>query len=420
MLHLFCTQRFFPLLITQFLGAFNDNLFKNALIILLVFGSLLQSDMDTKILATVASGLFILPYVLFSATAGQLADKIEKSLLVRCIKWCEVVLMLLATLGFLIGSVWLLLLVLFLMGTQSTFFSPLKYSLIPDHLREDEILGGNALIEMGTFLAILTGTIAGGLLVSSDIGIVVVYVTLVVLAFCGVVASYNIPTSGPFSPTLRFNFNLFSETISLLRYAFSQRVVALAVLAISWFWFVGATFLSQFPAFTRETLGGNEQVITLLLTVFSVGVGIGSLLSHRLLRGIVSPKYAPVSALLMSVFMFDMYWVSHAIVPIGLVNAATFITDVANLRVLFDLFMIALCGGVYIVPLNAVLQTYTHKEERARMIAANNLVNALFMVLSAVGITVLLLFHVSIAVIFFVVGILNLVITVWLFTVSWE
>lgn len=412
--HLFGTRRFAPLLATQFLGAFNDNLLKNALIVLIVFGATMDTGIDTKILVTVAAGMFILPYVLFSATAGQLADKIEKSKLARRIKWFELFLMLLAAIGFIISNVWLLLAVLFGMGVQSAFFSPIKYSLVPDHLREEEVLGGNALIEAFTFLAILTGTIAGSLLINRESGITLVYGTLIILAILGLIASYRIPKSGPFVPDLRLNLNIFSETKQLVSHAFKTRVIALSILGISWFWLFGTTFFSQFPAFTKDILGGNEEVVTLLLTAFSIGIAAGSLLSHRLLKGEVTPKYVPLGILGMTLFAFDLYFTSHGLARIESVGALAFVSELTNIRILFDLMLIAICGGIYIVPLNAVLQTRTASEERARMIAANNVVNALFMIIASAGITLMLMVDMTIPEVFLTVAILNVFVALYI------
>lgn len=406
--HLFGVRRFAPLLATQFSGAFNDNLFKNALIMLLVFGTDWQTGIDTKILVTVAAGMFILPYVLFSATAGQLADKYEKSTLARRIKYIELSLMILATLGFMLEQPWILLAVLFGMGLQSTFFSPIKYSLVPDHVKPHEVLGGNALIEAFTFLAILTGTIAGGLLIKAEHGVMLVYLSLLALASIGLFASHFIPPSGPFVPEMKIRWNIFTETKSLLNEALKNPDIRLPVIGSSWFWFVGVSFFSQFPAFTKYVLAGDEAVTTLLLTAFSIGIAAGSMLANTLAKGKITPKYVPLAMLLLSVFTADLFMNSYQLERTEIVGVNPFMADSRNWRILMDLVLIALCGGVFIVPLNSMIQVFTPSNERARMIAANNALNALFMVASSLLITLLLKLEMTIPEIFLLVAVMNL------------
>ena len=403
-------SRLSSLLVVQFLGAFNDNLFKNALVILMVFSGTLQTGIDNKILVTVAAGMFILPYVLFSATAGQLADKYEKAFLVRIIKWVELVLMSLVALGFYIENAWLLMAVLFAMGAQSAFFSPLKYSLVPDYLPKDEVLAGNAIIEGSTFISILMGTIAGGILAGMPeyMGIPICSAALVLLAGVGVFASYRLQPAGPYEPALHVRANMVAATWHLMRDAFRHPVVAHSIMCISWFWLIGAAFLSQFPAIGKDVLGGNESVVTTLLTGFSIGIAIGSFLAHKLLRGVVSLKYAPIALLVMTAAIGDLYFVCDGLIPREGMNAAMFLQDWRMLRIAFDLLMVAVCGGIYVVPLNTMLQTHSAPDIRARMIGANNVMNSIFMVLASVVITVLLLANFSIPAILLLIALGNL------------
>lgn len=382
--HLLRTRRFLPLFLTQALGALNDNLFRNALALLVVYRIAEATEIDGQLLVTVAAGLFILPFFLFSATAGQFADKFEKSRLIRAVKAAEVAVMGLAAAGFVSGDVYLLIGVLFLMGTQSAFFGPVKYSILPDHLSEDELIGGNALIEAGTFLAILAGTIAGGLLILQDNGAAIVAGGVVIVSALGLGCSFAIPKAPAPAPDLRINPNLFQETRKLLKHARARRGTFLAILGISWFWMVGATFLSQFPAFARDVLSGDETVVTLFLTVFSIGIGIGSLACNRILGGEISAKYVPLAAIGMTLFIADLYFATDGLPPEGLpMSAGTFLSIAANWRILADLTAISVCGGLFIVPLYAILQSRPEAAVRSRTIAANNVMNALFMVLGA-------------------------------------
>lgn len=410
---LFTSRRFMPLCITQFLGAFNDNAFKNALIILILYQPDIVTSIDHTILVTVAAGLFILPYVLFSSIAGQLADSLEKSQLVTYIKWAELGIMSLAVIGFITANVWMLLAVLFAMGAQSTFFSPLKYSLLPDHLNKNALVPANAMFEATTFIAILTGTIAGGLLINIEYGVAIVSVMLLTLALIGIAASYFIPASGPFEPEMQRSYHIMRDTFQMVKQSAAHPHVLTLIIGISWFWFVGATYLSQFPAYTREVLNGSEAVVTTLLAMFTIGIAIGAYVSHYMLKGQASLKYVPFALIGMTIFTWDMCYVSlyliHHPEPITL---ATFLTQWHTVRILFDLCVIAACGGVYIVPLNALLQIHAPRTQRARVMAANNVMNALGMVSSSIVIIALLSYPVSIPHIFFVVGVMNIVVLI--------
>ncbi|HEV7371771.1 acyl-[ACP]--phospholipid O-acyltransferase [Arenibaculum sp.] len=403
---LLAKRRFGFLFATQFLGAFNDNLFKSALTILIAF-RLVEGEAGA-LLVTLAAGLFVLPFFLFSAHAGLLADKCQRSVMTRWIKGVEVGVMAFGAWAILAGSVPAMLALVFLMGAQSTYFGPIKYGLLPDHLGEDELLGGNALIEAGTFLSILLGTIAGGLVLVVPGGESWAAIGVVAVAVVGFALSFGIPDAPVRSPGLRVGFNLWAQTRDVVRHARSSRNAFLAILGISWFWFTGATFLSQFPAFVRDVLGGDETVVTLLLVCFSVGVGLGSLGCNRLLGGKVSARYVPAAAIAITAFTVDLYLASSGRVPAaGAVSAQAFLADPANWRVMADLLAIAVSGGMFVVPLYAILQTTSEPEHRSRDIAANNVVNSAFTVASALLCLALLAVGLSVPEIFLAQGIAN-------------
>jgi len=405
------TRRFLPLFLTQTLGAFNDNLFKNALVVLITFVLAEQSGMDASLLVTAAAGIFILPFLLFSALAGQIADKYDKSRIIRIVKLVEILLMCGAALGFYLQSVPALMLLLFLMGAQSAFFGPLKYGILPDHLHRDELIGGNGLIQAATFLAILLGTLAGGLLILAGKGTFIISILIIGVAVVGWFCSRYIPATRPASALLDINPNVVGETWKIIRYTAQRKEIFAPILAISWFWLVGATFLAQVPTFGKVALGGDESLVTLLLLVFSVGIGIGSMLCNRMLKGEVHASYVPYGALALSVFSVDLYFATHqAVAPGGgeLIGATLFMEHLPNWRILMDFMLIAVSGGIYIVPLNAMVQARSEPSHRARNISAVNILNALFMVASAIASALLLSQGFSVSQIFLCLAILNL------------
>lgn len=407
-IQLLSAKRFLPLFVTQALGALNDNLFKNALAILIIFRIAEAAGLNGQIMVTAASGIFILPFFLFSAMAGQIADKFEKSRLIQCIKAAEVAIMGLAAVGFLYGNVYFLISVLFLMGMQSAFFGPVKYSILPDHLAEEELIAGNALIEAGTFLAILLGTIAGGLLILQDTGTEIVSGGVILLSVLGLASSFSIPKAPAPVPTLKINPNFVAETWTIVKSAAKQRDIFLSILGISWFWLIGFTFLAQFPAFAKDVLSADETVVTLFLTLFSIGIAIGSLLCSKVLRGNVSAKYVPLAAIGMTVFIVDLYFASQGHPPSSTLNsAAAFIAAPAHWRIVFDLLAISICSGLFIVPLYAILQSRSDEAFRSRMIAANNIINALFMVSGALAATAMLAANFSVPDVFLALAVMN-------------
>ncbi len=411
----FWTGRFLPLFITQFFGAMNDNLLKNALVMLVTYRIALASGGNAQILVTLAAGLFILPFFLFSATAGQLADKYDRAALTRIIKIAEICIMAVASVGFVLRSEGLLLAALFGMGVHSTFFGPIKYALLPQHLADDELLAGNAYIEAGTFLAILLGTILGGLLVLQAHGILLICAGLLAVAVAGYVASRRIPAAAGSEPGLRISPNFWAETGRILAYARGDKQIFLCILGISWFWLVGGTLVAEFAPFVRDVLHAGPAVVTLLLTVFSVGIGGGSFLCNRLARGHIQSTYVPLAALAITVFGVDLYFASrHFGGPGGMLTVAQFLPRPRAWRVLADLFLMAVAGGVYIVPLYAIMQHRSAPQHRARVIAANNVVNAIFMVAAAILTIVLLSLHFTIPDVFLLVALANLLVAVYI------
>jgi 1-acyl-sn-glycerol-3-phosphate acyltransferase len=408
-------RRFLPFFLTQFLGAFNDNVYKNALIILVAFHATTLSSLDATTLANLAQALFILPFFLFSATAGQLADKLEKSFVMRLVKLAEIAIMVLGAMGLYWRNLALLMTALFLMGLHSTVFGPVKYSYLPQHLRQEEIVGGNGLVEMGTFLAILLGTLLGGFLIAGGSALPVA-ASVLTLAALGYLASRGIPRSPAAAPELVVDWNFFSETWRILQLTRRDRTVFLSVLGISWFWFLGAIYLSQFPVYTKDILSGKEEVVTVLLALFSVGVGVGSLLCERLSGRRIEIGLVPFGSIGLTLFGIDFYFAGAALVPHAPIGAWEFLRDPAHWRILADLMLLGAFGGFYIVPLYALVQTRSEASHRSRIIAGNNILNALFVVASAIVAIGLLHLGFTIPQLFLAVAFFNAVVAIYIYT----
>ena len=409
-------RRFAPFFVTQFLGALNDNVYKNALIIMLAFHAAAFTTMSSGTLVNLCYGLFILPFFLFSATAGQLADKYEKSRIIRYVKMLEIGIMAVAAAGFMYHNLSLLIFALFLMGLHSTIFGPVKYSILPQHLAAEELVGGNGLVEMGTFLAILLGTVLGGVLIAQERSAGLVSIAVIAIACAGYVASRGVPAAPPAAPDLKVNWNPFTETWANLQFTRGNRAVFLSVLGISWFWFYGATLLAQFPNYCKDVLGGNEHVATVLLTTFSIGVGTGSLLCERLSGRKVEIGLVPFGSIGLTLFALDLYLASPAGMATHTIGAVEFLSQPANWRILFDLVMIGVFGGFYIVPLYALIQTRAERSHQSRVIAGNNILNAMFMVGSAGMAVALLNAGITIPEIFLITALLNAVVAVYIYT----
>jgi len=410
------TGRFAPFFITQFLGAFNDNLFKNALIVLLTFQAASWTSLKAEVLANLAAGIFILPFFLFSATAGQLADKYDKATLARLVKILEIGIMAVAATGFWLHSLWLLLTALFLLGCHSTLFGPVKYAILPQHLHEDELVGGNALIEAGTFVAILIGTLTGGLLAGAVTHPVWIAVGGLVVAVAGYLTSRGIPTAPPPAPELRVNPNPITETWHNIVFARENRSVFLSILGISWFWLYGALFLAQFPAYAKNVLGAGEATVTLLLATFTVGIGVGSLLCERLSGKRVEIGLVPFGSIGLTLFGLDLAFAS----PSGLIAGAplglwSLLGQIGTWRILADLALIGMFGGFFIVPLYALVQVRSEAKHRARIIAANNILNALFMVVGALAAAAMLSAGLTIPQLFGLGALCNAVVALYIY-----
>ncbi|HEX8986621.1 MAG TPA: MFS transporter [Rhodocyclaceae bacterium] len=410
------TRRFAPFFGTQFLGAFNDNLFKNALVVLLTFHAASWTTLKPEVLANLAAGIFILPFFLFSASAGQLADKYDKALLARLVKVLEILIMVVAAIGFRFHSLEVLLFALFLFGLHSTLFGPVKYAILPQHLREEELVGGNALVEAGTFVAILLGTVAGGLLAGAADATTWVAAGGFVVAVAGYLTSRGIPVAPAPEPGLRINPNPLTETWRNVRFAQENRTVFLSIMGISWFWLYGALFLAQFPAYAKNVLGGAEAVVTVLLAVFSVGIGIGSLLCERLSARHVEIGLVPLGSIGLTLFGIDLAFASPSSLPAAApLSFVDFLAQPWAWHVLIDLVMLGAFGGFFIVPLYALVQLRSAPEHRARIIAANNIFNALFMVVGALAAAALLDSGLSIPALFGVAALCNAAVALFIY-----
>jgi 1-acyl-sn-glycerol-3-phosphate acyltransferase len=409
-------RRFAPFFWTQFLGAANDNIYKNALVIFVAFQAATLTALSSNDLVNVAAAVFIAPFVLFSATAGQLADKYEKSQLIRFVKLLEIAIMVVGAIGFYRRDLILLFLALGLMGVHSTLFGPVKYAILPQNLRSDELIGGNGLVEMGTFVAILLGEVIGGIVIAiKPDGPIYAGATAIAVALAGYAVSRRIPVSPAVAAELRINWNPFTETARNLRLAHGNRVVWLSMLGISWFWFYGATYLTQFANFTKDVLGGDEHVATLLLAIFSIGIGVGSLLCERLSGRKVEVGLVPFGSIGLSLFAIDLYFASRGLAARGSVGALEFLARPEHWRVIADLVLLGMFGGFYIVPLYALIQERSDPAYRSRFIAANNILNALFMVASA-GIALgLLKAGLTIPQLFLVTGLMNAVVALYIY-----
>lgn len=418
-------RRFAPFFWAQFLGAFNDNVFKTALLTILTYETLAWTTLDPNLLNNLIPGLFILPFLLFSATAGQLADKFDKARLARLVKLLEIGIMGVAAIGWMTHNLWLLVAAVAGMGMHSALFGPVKYSYLPQHLHTHELVGGNGVVEMGTFVGILLGEVVGAVLIlSKPIGIELVAVGTILIAIAGWVSSRRIPSSPPPVPRLRINPNPIAESIRNIRFSSRNRVVFAAMLGNSWFWFYGAILLAQFPMFSKNELGGDHSVFVLLLTVFSLGIGAGSLLCERLSGHKVEIGLVPLGAIGLTLFGIDLCLSgsSYATASAGrsAVDAFGFLAQPGGGRVLVDCLLIGVFGGLYIVPLFALIQTRSDHAHLSRTIAGMNILNALFMVVAALAGTLLLKSGLTIPQLFLVTAMTNAVVTACIFIVMPE
>jgi 1-acyl-sn-glycerol-3-phosphate acyltransferase len=408
-------RRFLPYFATQFFGAFNDNIFKNTLLLFVAFASREQLAISSDLFINLAAGLFILPFFLFSASAGIMADKYEKSGLIRNIKLLEIAIMCCGAIGFITQSYLILLFLLFLMGTQSALFGPVKYALLPQQLKSEELVNGNALVEMGTFIAILLGTLVAGLIASTEQAKIIAAVAVVLFALLGYFASRHIPPAPASAPSLVMAWRPIAHTKATLTIAHRHSTVLTVILAISWFWFIGAVYLTQFPNFTKVYLNGSENAVSTLLALFSIGIAVGSLACDKLSMKRVELGMVPIASFMIS--LFGLLLVNHTPTEPELTNRSfvDFISNQALWPMFFDLFMLGASGGLFIVPLYTFLQKQAKPTERAQVIAALNIYNSLFMVVSAIiGIVFLSLLEREITELFLILSLLNLFIAAFL------
>ncbi len=416
---LFKHRRFSAMFFTQFLGAFNDNVFKQALILVLTYTAAAKLNMQVSLLNNLAALLFILPYFLFSALAGQIADKYEKSMLTQKVKFLEIVIMGFGMMGFMFDLYWLLFVALFLMGAQSTFFGPIKYAYLPEVMHKDELVGANGLFQTGTSLAILTGMMMAGMLTQLQNPSLWVSVITLVVAGLGFVASKFLPKTLPHAPDLKIDYNIFRTSWVLVQYLWGLPLLFFIIIGNSWFWFYGSTFLAQMPEFTKVVLHGNESVVILLLTLFSVGTALGSLLCKTLTKNQISLRLLPVGVFGLSVFAMDLTFAvsgANIVAAAELYTPSQLLTMNGTWRIFADLFFLGLSGGVYIVPLYAFMQAYAPVSHRSRVVGVNNIFNALFMVSSAIfAIILLAMFKLSLVGLFMVTGVINALFGVFLY-----
>ncbi|MDH5263577.1 MAG: MFS transporter, partial [Betaproteobacteria bacterium] len=409
-------RRFAPLFWTQFLGAANDNLFKFAFTLLATFHAAQWGGMKPSTAGFVIGAVFIAPFLLFSATSGQIADKVEKGALIRFVKNLEIGVMAIAAAGFVARQPALLYVAVFLMGLHSTLFGPVKYAYLPQHLKDEELTGGNGLVEMGTFVAILVGTIAAGFLVrGGSEGATGIAIACLAVAAVGRFAASFVPLSPAPDPGLAIRWNPFTETWANLAIAARDATVFHPLLGISWLWFFGSIFLTSFSPFTRDVLGGDENVVTVLLAVFSTGIGLGALACERLSGRKVEIGLVPFGSIGMTVFAVDLWLASRGLAPSGVKEVSMFLREGSSLRVMADLFLLALFAGFYSVPLYALIQSRAEPKHRARIIAANNILNALFMILAALMAMALLGAGLTLPQLFLVLGLMNAAVAAYVY-----
>lgn len=409
-------RRFLPLFITQFFGAFNDNAFKLAMLTMISY-RLSNSQAQSEFYQALASALFIIPFFIFSSISGQLADKYDKALITRLIKIFEVILIIIGGLGLYLGSIVLMMLTLTGMGMHSAFFGPIKYAILPDHLPEEDLLVATGLIEASTFLAILLGTTLGTISigVNASIPYIAIFMTLIA-SFLGLFASIFIPSAPSLLVDLKVDLHLWRATCSMLRHANQEFGLLIAILTISWFWLIGAVLLTKLPDYTHYVLGANTTVFAVFLALFSIGIALGSVMTNLILRGKITLSLVPIAMLFFTGFTFDIYWASPAMDYAGdtLLTVPSFFSYLMHWRIAVDLFMLGVCGGLFVVPLYTYLQVASPPESRARTIAANNIYNALFMVIGTAVVMLLLRLHVGIPQVFFIFSLLNVLVALGL------
>jgi len=414
-------KRFWPIFWTQFFGAFNDNVFKNALVILITFNSYSLLELAPEQMVAICGGIFILPFFLFSAISGQICDKFPKDKLIRFVKIWEIVVMLFGAVGFMTQNVNLLLGTLFFMGLQSTVFGPVKYSILPELIDDDELVNGNALVSSGTFVSILLGTILGGALISlPEIGKLYTGVCVIILAIIGAIFGFKVDALAAADKKIKVHLGLIKPIWKITKITMKKKSVFLAVLGISWFWFLGAALLSMFPVYGKDILGGNENVVTLFLAMFSIGVGFGSILCERFSKKRLELGLVPFGTIGISLFVADLFFIGNPNLNLLDIGIMEFISFGVHQRILLDLFGLSVFSGFFIVPLYTFIQLNSGEGERSQVIAGLNIINALFMVLSAIILTLLYSFGFSVVEIFGFLALLNAVVSLYIYNVVSE
>ena len=416
--NLLIDKRYWPTFWTQFFGAFNDNVYKNALVMLITYKAYKLGSLTPEMMVALCGGIFILPFFLFSATAGQICDKYPKNKLMYYIKIWEVLVMLVGAFGFVTENITVLLVALFFMGLQSTFFGPIKYSILPELVEEDELVGGNAYVGMGTFVAILLGTIVGGVLISiPEVGKSYVSISVIIFAIVGTIFSKGIGPLKPGSPELKIHMGPIGPTWEILKIAAKTKSVFLSILGISWFWFLGAALLSMFPGYAKNYVGGSEYVVTFFLALFSIGVALGNIICERLSRDGLELGLVPLGSFGMSLFIFDLYLQGPPVNPETIIGVKEFISHSANWRIMIDLLGLSIFSGFFTVPLYTFIQQFSEVKERSRVIAGLNIINALFMVISALLLTWFYAIGLSMPEIFGILAVVNLIVGLYIYSV---
>lgn len=412
---LFTKKRFLPIFLAQFLGAFNDNLIRSGLVVLITYADSkgITLSLPAEVLVTICSALLVIPFLIFSSIAGPMADKYEKGRLVTYTKLAEVLIMAVAAYGFSTQDVHLLMVMLFISGTHSTFFSPIKYSILPEHLKDGELLAGNGFIAGGSYLGILFGLICGGLLVEVP-GNVIGY-TAIAIAFVGLFASLLILRTHPAAPDMPISFNIVSGTIRMIGHARRHHTVIAAIIGLSWFLLQGSVFMAQFSNYARFSVNANNEVYTLFLTVFSMGIAAGAVICDKILKGQISPRLSPITLFGVSVFTYLMVLNTPVPTHHAMLDVAALLSNPAYYAMLLSMLMVAVCGGVYMVPLYAMLQYKSESSYRSQVIAASNVSDSLFMTVAALVSAILLHFGVSITNLFMLMASLNLFVALYAF-----
>jgi acyl-[acyl-carrier-protein]-phospholipid O-acyltransferase / long-chain-fatty-acid--[acyl-carrier-protein] ligase len=417
-LYLFKSKRFLPLFIIQFCGCLNDNILKNALIILITYKLAADFLHWSPILVLLANAIFISPFILFASLSGQVADKYERSLIVKIIKFIEIIIVLVSFYGFFNNNLYVIFCCICVLGIHSAFFGPIKYSALPDHLDKTELLSANGFVEAGTFLSILIGTIIGGYYtIFPQLVILIALITSTV----GFIYSFFIPKSKNTNTKITINFNIIQETMRIVKYARSKKQVYLSILGISWFWFFGAAILAQIPSLTKDVLGGDENVANLFLAIFSVGVGVGSFLCSQILKNAITTKYTALCALILSVLGIDLALASRIsdlhYQPSELSGVVVFLSKLHNWRIVVDLFCLSAVAGLYVVPLFATMQYFAGAAHRSRIVAANNLINSVFMVGSTIILSFLFYIGFAVPTVILLVSVANIIVAIRIYQI---